>query len=376
MTDIVANSNRSRASFRPERVTIQDVANAAGVTKGTVSRALNGYTDISANTRSRIKRVAKQLRYRPLSYAQAIRTGYAKAVGFVLQTNEPDAHRPFLAGFLAGMSRATTDAGWTLTVATAESDEDLLTTIDRLVEERKADGFILPRTHTQDKRIDFLKSRNIPFVLFGRTANSDGCAWFDICSEHSIARAVTILEASGHRRIAFVNGGSQYHYSRIRRQGYLTGLRNAGIGHDPELEARDAISRRAGSHAARTMLTLDSPPTAFVFSVDRAALGLYQVAQEYDLTIGKDLSVISYDGIPDGALCSPPLSTFSVDRPAAGEALVRLLIARIRGKDPAELRKLGHASFLPRGSHGKPGMTSPELRTRLDSILHDPSTRE
>ena len=364
MVHAVPNSPVGRNGARPRRVTIMDVARATGLTKGTVSRALNGYTDIADETRLRVKRVAGRMGYSPLTHAQAIRTGIVKSVGIVLQTHEPDAHRPFLAGFLAGISKATAGEGWTLTVSTADSDSDTLKTLDRLVQERKADGFILPRTLTCDPRIDFLRMRNVPFVLFGRTGDSTDCAWYDILGEKAIEDAVLCLHEHGHRRIAFVNSEMRYHYSAVRRKGYRSGIGKAGLDHDPTLEVTGAVSPEGGRSAVLKLLHLDRPPTAFVFAVDLAALGLYRVANEFNLRIGKEISVISYDGITEGALFQPPLTTFAVDRHEAGEELVRLLIERIRGKDPETLRKLGHARFLSRGTHG-PAIRSEALAARL-----------
>ena len=80
--------------------------NELGLAKGTVSRALNGYPDISESTRQRVKHAAEVMGYSPLSHAQAIRTGVVRSIGLVLQTSEHDGHRPFLASFLAGISEA------------------------------------------------------------------------------------------------------------------------------------------------------------------------------------------------------------------------------------------------------------------------------
>ncbi|MEL7416496.1 MAG: LacI family DNA-binding transcriptional regulator, partial [Pseudomonadota bacterium] len=143
----MAPSKKIKAVNPPARVTISDVADALGVTKSTVSRALNGYPDISERMRRRVKTAVAELGYRPLAQAQAIRTGRARALGLVLQIDEHDGHRPFLTDFLAGVSEAASAAMWSLTVSTARSTEDTQDTLGRLVEERKADGFILPRTY-------------------------------------------------------------------------------------------------------------------------------------------------------------------------------------------------------------------------------------
>lgn len=335
-----------------KRVRIVDLADHLGLTKGTVSRALNGYSDISQSTQLRVRRAAERLGYRPLSHAQAIRTGRVRSIGLVLQMNEHDGHSAFVADFLAGLSEAASAEDWTLTVATASSDETTTDLLERLNRERKADGFILPRTKLDDRRIRFLRRHDIPFVLYGRTADPSGCAWFDIKSEAAMEDAVTTLAALGHRRIGFVPGPEDYTYASLRRDGYLAGLAKAGLPVDPALIAQPAVARGSGAASVGALLDLARPPSAIVCSVDGAALGAYDAARARGIEIGRDLSLISYDGIPEATLLDPPLSTFSVDIRGAGERLAQMLIRRCRGEAVEELRALGHATFEARGSHG------------------------
>lgn len=360
---------RSNVSGRRPRVTISDLAESLGLAKGTVSRALNGYPDISESTRQRVKHAAEAMGYSPLSHAQAIRTGIVRSVGLVLQTTEHDGHRPFLASFLAGISEAASNADWSLTLATATSDEDTERVLGRLVGSHKADGFILPRTYMDDPRIEYLKANQVPFILFGRTRDPKGCAWFDIESETAMEEAVCILFGLGHRRIGFIPGREGYTFSELRLEGYRSGLRMCGLEEDPALIGRGALNPAAGEASARKLLELDEPPTAFVCSADRAAFGVYGAADALGLRIGRDISVLSYDGVPEGALLSTPLSTFSVDMRTAGMRLTELLIRRIRGDAPETLRELAPARFLARQSHGQPSMSSAELARRVRSKL-------
>lgn len=349
---MIPKRTNSTSERSVRRVTISDLADYLNLTKGTVSRALNGYDDIAETTRLRVKRAAEQLNYRPLSHAQAIRTGRVRSLGLVLQVNDHDGHRPFVAEFLAGLSEAASREDWTMTVATASSDADTLRILEKLSREHKSDGFILPRTKVDDERAAFLRAHDIPFVLYGRTQDCTSSAWFDIESEKAMEDAVARLVALGHRRIGFVPGGDGYMYTRLRKAGYLAGLAKAGIAADPSLIAEPAVNRAAGAGAADALLSLDSPATAIVYSVDRAAIGAYEFAKTHGLRIGQDLSVISYDGIPEGTLLDPPLSTYQVDTRKAGERLAELLIRLIRGADPAECQELAPAHFLERGSHG------------------------
>ena len=335
-----------------KRVTIVDLAVHLGMTKGTVSRALNGYADIAEGTRLRVRRAAEKMGYRPLSHAQAIRTGRVRSIGLILQMNEHDGHSAFVADFLAGLSEAASVEDWTLTVATASNDADTASLLQRLTEEKKADGFILPRTKLDDPRIRFLKRHDIPFVLYGRTGDPAGCAWFDIESETAMEEAVATLAGLGHCRIGFVPGLREYTYAKLRHAGFLAGMASAGLPVDPALVGASAVTRGAGAASVGALLDLDEPPTAIVCSVDEAAVGAYDAARKRGLRIGRDLSLISYDGVPQLSLLDPPLSTFSVDIRGAGERLAQLLIRRCRGEAAEDLRELARATFRDRGSHG------------------------
>lgn len=334
------------------RVTITDVAAALGLAKGTVSRALNDYPDIAEGTRLKVRRMAERMGYRPLSHAQAIRTGRLRSLGLVLQVNEHDGHRPFLADFLAGVSGAASERGWTMTVATARSEAEGQAMLASLTEERKADGFILPRTYLADPRIAYLRRMGVPFVLYGRTGDPTGCAWYDIEGEAAMVDAVRRLAALGHRRIAFVPGGEGYAFADLRLKGYRAGLAAVDLPHDPALEGQGARSAEEGEQSALELLQLSNPPTAIVAAVDVAALGAYRAAASLGLSIGSDLSVIGYDGIPEGSYVMPQLSTYEVDNDRVGARLAEFLIRRIEGAAPEGLRALGQATFRDRGSIG------------------------
>lgn len=361
-----ASDVRQAVGGRP-RVTIADVAADLGVTKSTVSRALNGYPDIADATRLRITRAAERLGYRPLSHAQAIRTGRVRSLGLVLQIDNEDSARPFLANFIAGVTQAASAENWTITIATAEHQAGVVETLSRLVDEHKADGFILPRTRLHDTRVEILRNQNVPFIMFGRTLDPTDCAWYDIKGEDALRTATTRLASLGHQRIAHVPGGLEYTYSKLRLEGYREGLSASGLPFDPELIGGPAMTRKAGDAATRALLALDNPPTAITFAVDRAALGAYRAADALGLRIGSELSVMSYDGVPEGAYAQPGLTTFEVNSRQAGERLASMLIERIRGKAPENLRELAPPTLIERGSDRPPRLTSQALAQFLKS---------
>lgn len=347
-----ANQLETLKSERPARVTISDVAKALDLTKSTVSRAMNGYGDISESTRQRVKAMARQMNYQPLSHAQAIKTGRTRSLGLVLQLADHDAHRPFLAEFLAGVSAGASHEGYTLTLASADTDVAVLESFRALLNDGKADGFILPRAMVDDPRVKFLREMNVPFVLYGRQNRSEGCAWFDIRGEDAMRKAVSHLVSLGHTRIAFVNGGLIYTYAEIRRQGFERGMIECGLTPDPALLAENAVTREDGAITVGRFLDLAEPPTAVVCAVDQVALGGYRAARLRALQVGRDLSIVGYDGIAEGGREKPALTTFAVDSKAAGARLATLLIRRIRGEAPEALRETEQAIFLDRGSTG------------------------
>ena len=336
------------------RVTISDVATALNLTKSTVSRAMNGYPDIAEATQLRVRRMAEEMNYQPLSHAQAIKTGLTRSLGLVLQLSDHDAHRPFLAEFLAGVSAGASTEGYTLTLASADTHEAVTNSFRALMRDGKADGFILPRAMVDDPRAAFLLDADVPFVLYGRPPNAPGCSWFDIRGEEAMQHAVRHLTDLGHKRIGFINGGRIYAYASLRRRGFLVGMQAAGLEADPALMVEDAVTQDDGEAVTDALLLHANPPTAIVCAVDQVALGAYRAAHRHGLTIGRDLSITGYDGIQAGAQAQPPLTTFSVNNNAAGARLAKLLIQQIRGAPPEQLRETTTADFLDRGSTGRP----------------------
>ncbi len=324
------------------------------MSKSTVSRALNGYSDIAQSTQARVAQAAVRMGYTPLAQAQAIRTGLVRSMGLVFNVGGHGSHRPFLTNFIDGISQRASQENWTLTVTTAQNSQGVLETIERLSNERKVDGFILPRTRVKDPRVEYLIEHDIPFIMFGRTGDPTGCGWFDIKGEDAMEQAVERLADHGHTRIGFINGLECYMYARLRLEGFKQGMARVGLHVDPHYVRRDAVTEADGEREGEALLSLPKPPTAIVCAVDLAALGVYKAAKRRGLSIGREVSIISYDGISEGEFANPPLTSFSVDNRQAGERLADLLIRRIRGAQPETLRQMGEANLIVRASDGPP----------------------
>jgi LacI family transcriptional regulator len=342
-------------------ITISELAEKIGLSKSTVSRALSDYPDISAATKKRVLEAAESYNYRPSSYAQSIKTGVAKSVALILSVSNDIVQHASLADLLDGLSNRLGQEQWTLTVATAATDQSDTDLQRRLIEEKKVDGFIIPRVKIDDPRIALMRSYDMPYVIYGRSQPDSDEAFYDLRTEECMAAAVVRFAELGHKRIGYIGTDTNYVMSGIRESGYLAGLRTASLPCDASLIRRNAMTQHTGKHAASSLLKQKQPPTAIVCAMDAAALGVYKAASELTLEIGKDVSVIGYDGISEGSYVSPALTTYANNSNRAGSILADLLLKKIRGDQSASLQVLTDPVLINRESHGPPRRTSEEL---------------
>ena len=351
-------------------VTIDDVARHVGVAKGTVSRVLNNYTDISDDTRKRILKAVQDLGYQPSATARNLKRGRQDTLGIVIPVGHGNGADPFLAEFIDGIARALDESGLDLLVTTAHSREHVIATMKRLIARRKVDGFIVTRTEVDDPRIAYLTEQTFPFVTHGRTGDPTGYAWFDIDNEAAFADGVRHLYSLGHERIGFIGGSPDLNFARQRRDGYRQGLEALGVRHDPELETLQAINEKGGFAGAETLLAHKAPPTALLCVTDALAIGAVQFCRELGLKAGSDVTVIGYDGLPVGEYLDPPLTTFSQSAQEAGGRVARMLIDVLDGKPSRSLQELAKAKLIRRASDGAPSMTSAALANALRDRLN------
>ena len=345
------------------KVTIQDLADHLGISKGTVSRALRGYADVSASTVARVQQAAKKLGYQPSAVAQGIKTGLARSVGLILLPKSRAASRPFLMQFINGISTSIAKQGYTLTVATAQSDAEMVELHRDLFVQRKVDGFILPRTMHDDPRIQILDQLKAPLVLYGQTENLTQYSWFDINQVECFRRATARLLAFGHRHLAFLGGDAPLFYNSLRRKGVELGIQEFER-EEVQLQIFENITTVPdGLECAIRLLKSPQPPTGFLCALDLSALGVIRAIKQLELIPGEHISVIGYEGIPEGDFSEPGLTTFEVDQYEAGFQCGVKLMQLIHEKGAKVSGTLTMAVLLERGSDGPVRFTSTELAT-------------
>jgi len=342
--------------------TLKSLAAHLGLTVGTVSRALNGYSDISKATRERVRQAADELGYRPNQNARRLSIGLPETVCYLIPRQIGSAPQPFVAQLLAGLGEALSKRNWDLIVSQAESSQDDLERIERLVRSERISGLVLSRPLKNDARIKLLKELNCPFVVHGRTAKCDDYAWYDVDGEDAIVTAVNHLVGLGHRRIAFVGAPLQHQFAQERLDGYKRGLQHNGLAFENDLVQIAEFSDEGGEVATDILLDLPAPPTALICVSDTMALGAMAAVRARGLTPGGDISVIGYDGLQFGKHANPPLTTMAQPQAHAGRRLGDMLLSIIDGADPTALQELQRAHLVRRNSDGP----APTLAGRTD----------
>ena len=339
---------------KPSEVRISDLASELGLTKGTVSRALNGYEDISKKTRKRVTEVARILGYVPTTQARRLAMGLTETIGLVLPPVPSQPVNTFVSEFIDSISTALNIHGYDLLVHSVNSEKSEVDQYQRLVHSRKVDGFIILRTLEADTRVDYLLKEGFPFVTHGRTARMAEHDWFDIDGEKAFRDATSHLVKLGHQRIGFVGGGNEFFSAQLRLKGYRNMMEETYDNKISGLEQPGNLTGLGGETAARNLLKQNPCPTAILCANDATALGVIKAARELGFRIPQQLSVIGYDGIALGGYLDPPLTTLTFSIEASGREIVAMLLRRLKEPGLPIISKLASATLKLRGSEGPP----------------------
>ena len=339
---------------KPREIRISDLASELGLTKGTISRALNGYADISRKTQKRVTEVAKMRGYVPTTQARRLAMGFTETIGLVLPPMPSQPVNTFVSEFIESISAALNFHGYDLLVHSVNSEESEVEQYRRLVKSRKVDGFIILRTLEVDPRVNFLLKEGFSFVTHGRTARMAEHDWFDIDGEKAFSDATSHLIKLGHKRIGFVGGGKEFFSAQLRLKGYRKMMQESYHNKIPELIQPGNLTGLGGEKAAHNLLKENHPPTAILCANDATALGVIKTARELGFRIPQDLSVIGYDGIALGGYFDPPLTTLTFSIEESGIEIVKMLLRRLKQPDLPVISKLASATLKLRGSEGPP----------------------
>ncbi|WP_071674936.1 LacI family DNA-binding transcriptional regulator [Nioella nitratireducens] len=275
---------------------LKQLAESLGLSQTTVSRALNGYPEVSEATRNRVQAAALRHNYRPNTRARGLATGKSHMIGHVIPiSTKHEMMNPVFSDFIAGAGDIYSRAGYdmTLSIVPDDSEDDAYRA---LAQKKAVDGIVIHGPRSDERRIRLLQDLDMPFVVHGRaSAESSEYSWVDVNNRRAFARATQLLLDLGHRRIAFINGLEDMDFAIRRRQGFEKALSDRGMTPDPAIMAADEMTEQNGYAAAEAMLSVAQAPTAFLVSSLISAIGVRRAIEDAGLRMGRDVSVITHD---------------------------------------------------------------------------------
>ncbi|WP_308117412.1 LacI family DNA-binding transcriptional regulator [Streptomyces fuscigenes] len=323
-------------------MTIHDVARSAGVSRQTVSRALNDKGEIQGTTKQRVLDAARELGYRPSRFARGLVRQDTVTVGLVI----PDLLNPFFTEVAAAALEAAGERGWHVVVHDTSDSPEKERTALRVVGSQ-VDAVIGYFSSPEDE-ID-RDTRGVPVVLVGREHRATRFGSIRIDGAEAIDRAVAHLVARGHRSIGMLDHQGRPEPSD--RHGWFAAAA-AARGLDASAVAGAPQSVEGGEAALPRLLAAYPDVTAVLTFNDVIAVGALRAARRLGRRVPEDLAVVGFDGLRLGDLVEPALSTVSLDIGRLGalavEEVARLLAAP--GDPVAGARLVVHGSLLLRDS--------------------------
>ena len=330
-------------------MTLKELATRLGLSVSTVSRALNGYADVAAETRERVIGAARTFRYTPNAAAQRLITGRAHAVGYVLPLPEGRFADPFFMELMIGLGEGLRPAGLDLVVCAAEPGEDELATYRRLIASRRVDIMVVARTRVADERIALLRSLGFPFVTHGRWRGPLDFDSFECDNLAGGRLAGQLLVGLGHRRLMMLGAPGAYNYTVEREAGFREVAVAAGARVDLR-ESTDAVEDE-GHRVMLEALSADTGITAVFCANDRLAMGAMRAARDLGREVGLDLAVVGYDDLPFSGFAEPPLTTIRHPIRASGRRVAEMVIARLTAPEAPPIIELWRPDLVLRASH-------------------------
>jgi LacI family transcriptional regulator len=324
-----------------------------GLSPTTVSRALNGYSDVSERTRQRVIEAAREAGYQPNLMARRLALGKADAIGIVHPTGAGHLGDPRFLEVVDGLTERFAAEQIDLLIASARPADEIAT-YERLSRGRRVDGFIVPHTRRRDPRIDYLRQCGAPFVAYGRTADPGGYAWFDFDNEAGSRLAVERLHRLGHRRIGYVHAPLELNFAWQRHQGFVAGMAQAGLPVEPGWVVPAGFGRRGGYEAMQTMMAGGDTPTAVIVDNNLSGVGVVRCLLDAGRVPGRDISVIVYDGTPADSTVLE-LEVTAIEQPTphgAGVKLAELMLGVMQDQPLQELQVLWAPRIAPGNSDG------------------------
>ena len=309
------------------RVSIKDIAEAAGVSHSTVSRALSNSPLVKAETKTRIQRLAREMGYTPDAIARSLVTQHTRTVGVVVTTITD----PFVAEVVQGVEDTAQANDYSVILASSASEPERELAAVEMLRAKRVDSVIVTSSRVGALYLEHLECIDVPVVLVNNHNEQSGRYTFSVSvdNQHGGHLATVHLIQRGHRRIGYVSGLADHSDDTERMAGYRQALDEAGIAFNPALVTPGNGSLDGGGRALRTLADLAELPTAVFCYNDMTAIGLMSAARQAALSMPEDLAVVGFDDIPLAAHVYPPLTTVAQPQRDMGRQAMNMALALI-----------------------------------------------
>lgn len=316
------------ALTRAGRATIVDVANLAGVSRQTVSRAINDKGEIDPATKERVLAAARTLDYRPSRHARGLRRPGSVTVGLIVS----DLANPYFPEVAAGVLEVAKPQGWNVTVCESRNDPDEeREALDLL--SRQADAIVGYCDSADDVLARY--GSGLPIVLLERAPDETRFGSVGIDFEAGMREGISHLTERGHRRIGMLDSALPGTHSP-RGEHFLAEVRAHGLPVDEDwIALADGQSVAGGEYGIAVLLDRHPDVTAVVGFNDLIAIGAMREARRRGLRVPDDIAVLGFDGLTLGELVEPPLTTLCIDKRQVGRLAVEQVTQMLEGKEPA-----------------------------------------
>ncbi len=336
-----------------DRVNIGEVARRAGVSRSTVSYVLSGKRPVSGPLREHIQRVIDEVGYAPSATAKALAHGRTSTIGLAI---------PPMAGhlsvdqlhFVGAVAEAAADHDYDILLSPSGRQREAA--FERLVAERRVDGFILMEVLLHDQRVPTLVQAGLPLVTIGRSDMDDHHSWVDLDYGGLVAQGVEMLHAMGHRAIAFVNRPQELldqEYGPAFRAADAFGKRTAELGMHSVHRCCDDSSE-AGQACADELLAAAPEVTAVLTINERALVALVGRIIDKGVAIPEQMSLLAVTSTRNATSCAVPISASDVPTAQMGEAAVTAMLAKLDNPKTPPSRELFAPPYVDRGSVAPP----------------------
>lgn len=332
------------------RVTLQTIADAAGLSRATVSLVMRDHPTIPKKTKDMVLAKADELGYVYNRSAASLRTHNTRTIGLLVH----DITNPYFAEIVAAIQQSLSDLKFVAFLGDSGDCADRQMAFLNVMREYNVDGILIsPAAGTDAEDLKKkLRQWRLPCVFYSRHLDDADFDYVGCDNSTDMQRLTQVLIDSGHRRIAFVGANDAISSGRERLRGFRAAMDSAGLAVAPERVVHCPSTRLEGYNAAQKLLSLDDRPTAIACFNDTLAFGAMLAVQNAGLTVGQDISITGFDDVIEASLWRPGLATNRIPTVEIGHEVVRLLVERINGLGTPPVCHLINGELVWRGSAG------------------------